>query len=284
MGQKNKSIPEFDDKASWGKYRPQPVVGAVLRFGQMLPRALAPISKATRHPVKYWGTTPIDLKVWGLKLRLSPRGNISEQKLYTSPANFDRAELRELAKILSDGGTFVDIGVNAGAYSFWVHSCSKGRARVLGFEPDAEMRRRVTFNMKTNGIQNITLFPWALSDGEGTATLWENSSQRGTNSLVPPSNATTTDRRPVQVEIRTLAGVLAAQGITRVDAMKIDIEGHELPVLRHFFAHAPESTWPRVLIGEVLHLPAEELATLVPKEHYELVTRTELNAIWRRRR
>ncbi len=283
MGKAKRAVPEFDDVAPWGTYRLNPAMGAALRFGQSLPQILAPLTKVLRHPVKYWVSKPLDLVIWGLKLRLSPRGNISEQKLYTAPGNFDRPELQAMQRVLENGGTFVDIGANAGVYSFWAHACSKGKVRVLGFEPDPEMCRRLAFNLKTNAMNTVTILPCALSDTEGTATFWVNDGQRGTNSLEAPIGPAAAKRRTIEVPIRTLSKVLIEQGITGIDVLKIDVEGHEPPILRHFFANAPRESWPRLLIGEILHLPAAELAVLVPQDAYELIGQTNLNAIWQRR-
>lgn len=273
-------LPDFDDAAPWGRYRPGLAAGGLLALGQRMPRALAPLSKLARHPVKYRSTTPVDLTIWGLRLRLLPRGNISEQKLYTAPGRFDPQELRAMAERLRAGGTFVDIGANAGVYSLWAHVCSGGQARVLAFEPDPEMRRRLTFNLATNGIATVRLLPWALSDRDGSATFWVKDGQRGENSLEAPPD--TAGRTRLEVPVRTLAAVLAEQGLDRIDVMKIDVEGHEAPILGHFFAHAPRAAWPGLLIGEVVHRQ-DGSASLIPEDAYRLAGRTKLNAIWERR-
>ena len=279
---KNKTIPDFDSVTPWGAYKPNVFVNALLQFGQMMPDVLGLVSKVTRHPVKYWSETSVDLIVWGLKLRLSPRGNISEQKLYTSPRNFDHIELKCIQGVLKEGGIFLDIGANAGIYSFWAHVCSQGRAQVFGFEPDAEMRRRINFNLKSNRIDSIEILPFALSDRAGVAEFWVNEGQRGTNSLEKPTHKNAKQRQ-IQVEIRTLSDVIEEHGITKIDIMKIDIEGHEPPVLRHFFANAPLGCWPLILIGEVSHLTDDQIAALVPSDHYEIIAKTKLNTIWKQR-
>jgi FkbM family methyltransferase len=280
MAKATKVIPRFDDTSPWGTYRLNSLFASMLWVGQAMPYLLSPISKVTRHPVKYWVNTPVDLAIWGLKLRLTPRGNISEQKLYTSPRQFDRPEMQAMAKVLKDGGTFVDIGANAGIYSFWAHACSKGRCRVLAFEPDPEMRRRLAFNLHTNAMANVTVSPCALSDKNGIATFWVNENQRGTNSLETPDAGSLAKRKKTEVEIRTLVDALAEQHINRVDVLKIDVEGHEPPILRHFFANAARDNWPKILIAETMHLPQSELAMLVPQDHYRLESQTSLNAIW----
>jgi FkbM family methyltransferase len=280
---KNKTIPDFDSVTPWGAYRPSLVVNALLNFGQMLPNFMAVVTKVTRHPLKYWSKTSVDLVVWGLKLRVAPRGNISEQKLYTSPRNFDNVELGCIRNVLKDGGVFFDIGANAGIYSFWAHVCSKGQAQILGFEPDVEMRRRIDFNIRSNRIESIKMLPFALSDRAGTAEFWVNEGQRGTNSLDAPTHTHATQRQ-IQVETRTLSDVIEQQKISKIDVMKIDIEGHEPQVLKHFFENVAPEYWPILLISEVSHLTDEETEKLVPKSHYEVIFETKLNKIWKRKK
>jgi FkbM family methyltransferase len=275
-------LTDFDDQSPWGTYPLTSWFALALSIAHRLPPALAPLTKALRRPVKYRAPGPLDLVIWSLKLRLMPRGNIAEQKLYTAPQLFDRAECRALGHILSEGGVFLDIGANAGVYSFWASVASKGKARVLAFEPDVEMRRRLEFNRQTNDLSNIMVYACALSDQDGEMTFWINEGQRGTNSLELPTEAQQASRTKVTVPVRPLVEVLIEAGITTVDALKIDVEGHEPPILRHFFANAPQSLWPRLLIAEVMHLSPEVLADLIPDTEYRKIHQTGLNAVWLR--
>jgi len=132
---------EFDDQAAWGAYRPGPIIGVPLGIAHRLPYLLKPLTKILRRPAKYLARTPLDLVIWGLKLRLLPRGNLSEQKFYTAPQLFDPDEFAVLARVLATGGVFVDVGANAGIYSYWATQCMTKGGRILAVEPDPEMRR-----------------------------------------------------------------------------------------------------------------------------------------------
>jgi hypothetical protein len=68
-------------------------VAARLALAHALPPALSWLASPLHWPVKYGATTPLDLDICGLKLRLLPRGNLAEQKLHTAPQLFDRKEL-----------------------------------------------------------------------------------------------------------------------------------------------------------------------------------------------
>ena len=53
-----------------------------------------------------------------------------------------------------------------------------------------------------------------------------------------------------------LQRILEEAGVTKVDALKIDVEGFEDRVLTGFFAEAPQSLWPRAVVIE--HLSKNE--------------------------
>lgn len=283
MGRPTAPIPDFDDGRPWGSYPPSGAVAAALALAHTLPPALAALTRLLRRPVKYGVTTPLDLTVWGLKLRLLPRGNMSEQKLYTAPQLFDRDEFALLARVLRPGGVFVDVGANAGVYSFWAHRCMQGRGRIVAVEPDPEMRRRLAFNARTNGLTDIELCPLALSDHEGSAELQVNPRQRGENTLdLGEARRAGGERTALTVPLTTLLALLQSKGIDKVDALKIDIEGHEPPVLRHFLHHAPQALWPRVVISEFKDQTAGDILALLAARGYRRRETTKLNFVFER--
>jgi hypothetical protein len=63
-----------------------------------------------------------------------------------------------------------------------------------------------------------------------------------------------------------LLAIVQVAGRTRIDAMKIDVEGYEDRVLIPFFREAPSYLWPRRILMEVEHAARWEsdcLRTLV---------------------
>lgn len=283
MGRPSAPIPEFDDQRPWGAYRPTPAVAAALALSHRVPAPLSALTKLLRRPVKYGWMTPLDLEVWGLRLRLLPRGNMSEQKLYTSPKLFDPEEFALLAQRLNPHDVFVDVGANAGIYSFWASRCMKGQGRIIAVEPDPEMRRRLAFNAGSNQLVDIDLCPLALSDDEGVAVLQIHPRQRGRNTLdVDEAQRAGGERESLTVPKTTLLSLLQAKGITKVDVLKIDIEGHEPPVLRHFLTHAPETMWPGAVISEFKEQTAADILALFAERGYRRRETTKLNFILER--
>jgi FkbM family methyltransferase len=283
MGRPKRAVPDFDDQLPWGAHVPASATLRALRWSHAMPPALAPLTKWLRRSVKYGATTPLDLEVWGLRLRLMPRGNMSEQKLYTAPQLFDREEFALMKRRLGPGGVFVDVGANAGVYSFWAHRCMGGQGRIIAVEPDPEMRRRIAFNVRTNGLTELDLCPVALSDREGTADLLVNPGQRGENTLdSDEARRAGSARQTLTVPVKTLLGLLQERAVNRVDVLKIDIEGHEPPVLRHFLQHAPSSLWPGAVISEFKNQTAGDILALLAERGYRRRETTKLNFILER--
>ncbi|WP_162932318.1 FkbM family methyltransferase [Solimonas sp. K1W22B-7] len=278
----SKAMPQFDTERAWGHFAPRGwrrwLIGLCRRLDPDRPW-LYRVSLWLRSPVKHRSSLPMDVVTWGLRMRLLPRGNTSEIRLLFTPRWFDREELKWLALRLDAGATFVDIGANAGAYSFFVRSRFGAGVRILAVEPDPEMRRRIAYNMASNGIANIEVCPVALSDRRGEALLELHEGQRGQNTLVEASAA---GRSMLAVPVDTLANLLAERGVTRVDALKIDIEGHEPRVLGHFFRHAAPTLWPRALLTEFKADTGPEILRILQAAGYRRTRITRLNWLFER--
>lgn len=234
-----------------------------------------------RHPLKHRLQGPVDTDTWGLKLRLMPRGNLCESRWLFMPQFIDRTEREFMRAHLPADGTFVDIGANAGLYSVWAASaCFHGKGTVLAIEPDPELQRRITFNRDLNQLDNLHIAPCALGDTDGNASLVVGGKNRGENQLANSATDGDAAADEVSVPVRTLAGLLAERNIDRIDGLKIDIEGNEHAVMRHFFDTAPESLWPRFLIFEsCTEAQAESMQALAESKGYRTAARGRLNTI-----
>jgi FkbM family methyltransferase len=83
--------------------------------------------------------------------------------------------------------------------------------------------------MEINGLKNIDLREVALSDKNGVAPIFEDSSlNRGGVSLDPQDH----EKQVQTVKLRRLDEELSIEEWRRVKVMKVDVEGWELPVLK----------------------------------------------------
>ena len=181
------------------------------------------LAKGLRHIVmkRLPGDGGVDVRRWGLRLRLHPRHNACERELLFTPRFYEADERAALAGWIgqprADGQPFVFIGIgaNVGLFSLFVASRAGGNTRILAVEPESEKLRRLRFNIEANTGAPVQVLPYELGESAG---------------------------------ITPLAQVLAQEGVTRIDALKIDAEGAEDRILLPFFKGEPVSLWPRFII------------------------------------
>jgi FkbM family methyltransferase len=134
------------------------------------------------------------------------------------------AEIALLSVLADRQGTFVDAGANKGVYSY---GALKHFAAVVAIEPHPHLSRRLKRLLKGKG----KVLPVALSDSVGLARLHipveAGGDVHSRSSLEVDANAGL-EQREIEVERTTLDEL----GLRMVSLIKIDVEGHELAVLK----------------------------------------------------
>jgi len=245
----------FDDQSPWGRHRGPAWARWLLTIGHAVPAVPGGhhVAKWFRHPVRRHLDKPMDMNIWGYKLRLMTRGNITESEWLFVPTFCEREERRWIDRSVNPGGVFVDIGANVGLYSFWIDRQTGGDARTIAIEPDPDIMQRLRYNLETNRVRSVTTIPAALGDTPGTAELHRSPKNRGGNTLLDRNDNTSIDTDDVTVRVMRLTHLCEELGLERIDTLKIDIEGFEDRVLTPFFRDAPESLRPRHVLIEHKH-------------------------------
>ena len=136
---------------------------------------------------------------------------------------------------LTDGGVFYDVGAHIGYFSMKA-ALRVGRAgRVVAFEPNPEILNLLRDNVTANGFNNVMVEPIACTEREENLTLFAAPSvNTGASSLSRDNAAILQDQapKPYSVRGRPIDDVTEELKLTRVDAIKIDVEGAEGLVLR----------------------------------------------------
>lgn len=274
-------MPETSSTAApWGAHAPRGWRRLWLRGLHALPAGTGwrRLALWLRRPLKNALGDLVDLDIWGLKLRVRSRGNLSEQRLILMPQFLDTTEREVLADFLRDGGVFFDIGANAGVYSLWVASLRNPAIRGEAFEPSAQLCELLAHNLANNAITNIRLNNCALGNTRGAVTLMAGAGNLGENRIELDRHSTGPGQ---SVTMTTLPYFMAEQNIARIDALKIDVEGHEVSVLEPLFAKTPREAWPRLMICEVTQDGENRLGDLLARTGYQLVASGRLNGIYR---
>jgi FkbM family methyltransferase len=166
--------------------------------------------------------SPLDRPV---ALRLDLRLRALRYRLRLTPA-----EIRALTGSLRPGDAAVDVGAHKGGYLYWLQARVGPTGQVIAFEPQPDLADYLRRAVAALGAHQVTVETLALSDRSGSARLW---TRRGRTSC----GATLEAREPREdwmaypVPAITLDEYLAGRALS-VRAIKCDVEGHELAVLR----------------------------------------------------
>ena len=121
-----------------------------------------------------------------------------------------------------------DIGSYSGIYTL-LAAKSNNDVKTYSFEPNPELFKVLSKNIKINRLKNSKIETLALDENEGVATLYINHERfSSAASLKKNSN----QGASFQVKKTTLDSFVASEKITTIDLMKIDVEGYEINVLK----------------------------------------------------
>jgi len=223
---------------------------------------------------------PLDVERYGARMRLYPYNNNCEKKVLFTPQFFDPEERDLLRARLEPGCTFLDIGANIGAYALFVAAFAGPRARILAVEPQPDVFDRLTYNIAQNPFGTVKAVACAVADKAGELTLFVDPRNRGESSL---KIVGTNEGAQIRVPAVTLLDLARSEGITRIDAIKLDVEGAEDLILEPFFREAPAALHPRLLLVENGTAQWQiDLPGLLDGQGYRLLARTRLNLVFER--
>jgi FkbM family methyltransferase len=135
---------------------------------------------------------------------------------------------------LHEGSVFLDVGAHIGYFTMKAAPKVGATGHVLAFEPNPETLKLLYDNVAANGAHNVIVEPVACTDKEETLTFYAAAVQNTGASSLSKSNAEVSDAppKPYMVQGRPIDAVVGQLNLGRVDAIKIDVEGAEVLVLR----------------------------------------------------
>jgi len=224
---------------------------------------------------------PFDIEVAPhVHARLYPTGNRCEKRAFAGVQIWDKPE-RDVLKTAIEKPSerpfvFLDVGANVGLYSLYAQAYAKAAnrdIRIIAFEPGLEICARLEANISASKAK-IEIIRSAISDKPGIGHLSGGDCNKGETRLGERSDASE------EVVIDTLPRVARTLGLTYINAMKLDLEGHDYKALSTFFEDASERLHPQVIIAEVGAMPNSPLVELCKTNGYSKIKRTPLNAVF----
>ena len=211
---------------------------------------------------------PVDVQYQGASFRFYHQTSATERGALFNP-DYNLEELDFLRAHTPIGGVFVDVGANVGTYAMVLARHVGTSGKVIAVEPHPVTHARLAFNRTASGFTQVDLVAAAAGPTDGELMIETDGENLGASHIVsgkPAGNA-------IRVPSLRLERILGDAGVTRVNALKIDVEGFEDRVLTGFFRQAPQSLWPRAVVIE--HLSRNEwesdcIADMVARGYTEI--------------
>jgi len=183
-----------------------------------------------------------DLVRNGLRWRLNPADFVQADVFWLGRKDF--YDVYHLQRMVRSGDVLLDIGANFGYYSVVLASHLKKKCEIHAFEPNPCTLKLLRHHVEINGLMDVIhIHDLALGDNPGTASLATKALNSGGTHVVPFNESSTC------VQVTTLDDFCDHQGLTRLDLIKIDVEGFEERVLRG--GHRSLRRWQPVLLLEL---------------------------------
>jgi FkbM family methyltransferase len=190
------------------------------------------------YPAKIWIN-----QINGKKCLFEAR---TSREIYRIASLGDEEEfIKRVMQSLSQEDIFFDIGACLGLYS--VHAASQG-ARVISFEPDPIIRRRLARNINLNSFVNtVQVVEWAVSNKPGTLRLYTD----GVKGRHSPSLNLGMQHDSLLVKTNSIDNALESGEIPYPTKLKMDIEGAEVLALEGMSRLLKSVRAPREIFLEI---------------------------------
>ncbi len=165
------------------------------------------------------------------------------------------------------GDTLIDIGANKGGFLYWMIKKAGRKGKVIGFEPQNFLYQFLKNYFSGSQYPQVTIEPHALSDKEETVTMIipENGKDSSPGASIHFTLQDNPTAKSAEVKTITLDSYCSSNNL-KPDLIKIDVEGHELKVikggLKTLATHKPKI---------ILECEAQQVSRALVKETFDLI-------------
>ncbi len=145
-------------------------------------------------------------------------------EMYCENEEWEPITRETFRQYLHEESNVLDIGAHVAYHTVSLAKlCPAGK--VYAFEPNRSVLPFAEMNIRENGCDNVILYPVAVSDNDGESYFTENP-----NTFL---NSLTSDETGALV--KTIAVDSLMSTLPKIDLIKIDVEGFEIPALKGAF-------------------------------------------------
>lgn len=156
---------------------------------------------------------------------------------------WEPAVSRFMQERVRPGAVVADIGANIGYHTLLLSRAVGPEGHVYAIEPSPEIRLRLEDALHRNGVSNVTVIPYGISDRTERRAFTISAANLGASHFGEPSED--------GLELRRLADVIPADQLARLSFIKIDVEGMEGPVMRDIATLLPQLPQELTLCAEL---------------------------------
>jgi FkbM family methyltransferase len=205
--------------------------------------------------------------------------------------NWEKKSLEIWAYLSKQSFNILDIGANTGIYSL-IAGANNKKTRIIALEPV-----EINFNVLNQNIE-MNKFPIfaekiAMSNSEGSAKMYMikdrlnyMTSVNDNRYELHPEIANNEEIIEIPIEIRSYRFIKEKYNLTDIDLIKIDVEGHELAVIKSLYSQIKLSR-PAILIEIIGEKNAQEISSLLANLEYyffsideKLSSTNQVNELW----
>lgn len=165
----------------------------------------------------------------GLSMELDP-GEWTQIDLLTNGI-IEPITSKLIQDLLPKGGTFIDVGAHVGFHTINAAKSVGRGGTVIAIDPQPYNCERILRNCLINDIENAVVHVAAVGNQDGFVVLQNQRASDKARLTLRDSGVNDCQQKFV-VPIRRLGSIIRDAGLTRVDVLKIDVEGFEDEVLR----------------------------------------------------
>ncbi|BAZ16563.1 methyltransferase [Calothrix sp. NIES-4071] len=167
----------------------------------------------------------------GLTMAVEPSLRSIVTSVLIGEGEWFEKEMEFWRHFIKPGMTVIDVGANAGVYTFSAALQVGSEGRVLAVEPFSSCVNYLTETCRVNKLSQVTVCSGAASNFNGTVKLLLHNANEMNEVISSEAAANMPNASFEEAECFTLDSLVEREKFERVDILKIDAENHELAVL-----------------------------------------------------